>query len=665
MSPSSVSDNGRPAAPRSHRGGQRLPAALGPFVEAKLVIPRRLSGTLRRTRLLRQLRSAQDRPVISVVAPPGFGKTSLLAQWATENPGPVAWLTADNNDNDPVVFVSDLAAAIDRVEPLGPYVTSAIASATVSQRTVVGWLLQAMSQTPDHVRIAIDDAHRITARACLDVLAELITHLPAGSPGLRRRACQIRLPFTRWRATGSVLEIGPAELAMDEHEAAGLGHELGLRLPTETAAELMRQTQGWPALLALATLGARTSARDSRSIERGSDQLVADYLRSEVLEGRSKAQIAFMTRTSILERLIGIAVRRRGGRERSTEIRAAPGRLDPPGRRVLAEPTGITRCCGTSSTRARRPRARRVSRRSIGAPRRGTSENGAIESAVDHAFAAGRSSTSPQLSSATTGTSITGPAVARRSRRGPRRFRRCSSRHAHGSPCWRHGRSSPLAMSPRRCASRMSPNEDVRGQAARRHRLLRGRAGDAPSSHGPRGAADALANATRAVELEGGRRRLARLRALAAGRRASHARATGQGADAAFADAHRRCPGGRPRCDPLLPARASRPRGHRAGRLGRRRCPDRRERGDRARAATVDDYLSAIPSRAVRIRLAIERGDSRGARYDLARATSLRPFLTAALPAAVRSSCLLAFARAHLAVDDPAGARALSCRRAP
>ena len=89
-------------------------------VEARFVVPRRHVGTLRRTRLLRQLRSARDRPVISIVAPPGYGKTSLLVQWATEDSRPVAWLTADDSDNDPVVFLTDLALAIDRIEPLGP-----------------------------------------------------------------------------------------------------------------------------------------------------------------------------------------------------------------------------------------------------------------------------------------------------------------------------------------------------------------------------------------------------------------------------------------------------------------------------------------------------------------------------------------------------------------
>ncbi len=123
--------------------------------------------------------------------------------------GPVAWLTADDSDNDPVVFLTDLATAVDRRVPLGAEVFSAIAADTVSHRTVVGRLLAAMSRPPEPVRIAIDDAHRITSRASLDILAELIEHLPEESQVAVAGRTRIRLPFARWRAEGSLLEIGP------------------------------------------------------------------------------------------------------------------------------------------------------------------------------------------------------------------------------------------------------------------------------------------------------------------------------------------------------------------------------------------------------------------------------------------------------------------------
>ena len=127
-------------------GGEIAASLLDPLLEARLVVPRQHVGTLRRTRLLRQLRSAGDRPVVLMVAPPGYGKSSLLVQWATEGVGPVAWLTAHDTDNDPVVFLTDLAAAIDRRAPLGADLFSAIAADTLSHRSVIGRLLAGMSR---------------------------------------------------------------------------------------------------------------------------------------------------------------------------------------------------------------------------------------------------------------------------------------------------------------------------------------------------------------------------------------------------------------------------------------------------------------------------------------------------------------------------------------
>ena len=245
-------DAGRGVDPLAAPGS--LPRGL---LEAKLLVPRRHSGMVRRTRLLRQLRSAQDRPVISIVAPPGYGKTSLVVQMSAEDPRSVAWLTADDADNDPVVFLTYLAAAINRLTPLDPDIYEAIVSGAVSNRAVVGRLLEALSRHP--VLVAIDDAHRITAQACLDPLAELIIHLPATSQVVLAAREPIELPFARWRADGSLLEIGPGELAMDEGEVAGLNRG-GLLLSADVIRELTRQTGGWPALIALATLGARRSA---------------------------------------------------------------------------------------------------------------------------------------------------------------------------------------------------------------------------------------------------------------------------------------------------------------------------------------------------------------------------------------------------------------------
>ena len=63
-----------------------------------------------------------------MVAPPGYGKTTLMAQWAERIGSRVAWVSCDDGDNDPVVLLSALAVALDRIEPIDPAIFSALAS---------------------------------------------------------------------------------------------------------------------------------------------------------------------------------------------------------------------------------------------------------------------------------------------------------------------------------------------------------------------------------------------------------------------------------------------------------------------------------------------------------------------------------------------------------
>jgi LuxR family maltose regulon positive regulatory protein len=625
------------------------------LLEAKLLIPRSHRGTVRRTRLLRQLRSARNRPVVAILAPPGYGKTSLLAQWASQDPRSVAWLTADGGDNDPVVLLTYLAAAIDRLVPLDPDIFDAIASPAVSNRAVVGRLLAALSGPTQPIRVAIDDVHRITDRACLDALAELITYLPEASQVAIAGRDPVALPFARWRAEGSVLEIGPGDLAMDEPEAAGLGRQLGLALSAEATTQLTRQTEGWPALLALATLGTRRSPGPDPRIDAGRDRLIADYLRSELLEGRSRAEIAFLTRTSIPERLSGplcdVILDRRG----SAGILAGLARST-----LLVDEYGgsyryhtLLRDFLRGELEAREPE------RVAGLHQRAAAwyeANGALDLAVDHACA----SADLDLAAALMG-------------RGMLRYH-WSGRRATVR-AWL-GRIGDNALEERPWLAVLAAWEELAdGDVASTVHLAdiaeRGTfAGLPPDGTASfesgramlratmvrRGADDALANAARAVELEaaGSPWRDFALWNLAVARLMT---GDEDGADAALADG-------------IAAARSARNIGLCYCLLGHRAllAVDRQdwtaagafaeESDEIAVAANLDGYLSGAPARAGHARIAVQRGDIASARRDLAQAISLRPLMTAAAPA-VSVLSLLGFARAHLAVGDPAGARTL------
>ena len=655
MRPSTSAIDGDDTQTQDFARGASALELLDPLREARFVAPHRHVGTLRRSRLLDQLGSVTDRPIVSIVAPPGFGKTSLLVQWATEGSQPAAWLTVDDTDNDPVVFLTDLALAIDRVAPLDTALFTGIASSTMSHLTVVGRLLAGMSRPDEPVRIGIDDGHRITARLCLDVLAELVSNLPDGTQVAIAGRTRIRLPFGRWRADGSLLEIGPDELAIDEREAVGFGRELGLRLPAGTATRLTRETEGWPALLALAMRRAATSGSDPATIGASRDHLVEGYLRSEVLERRSAPEIAFLTRTSILEHLTAplcdAVMDRHGSIDVLQDLAGSTLLMDEYG--------GSYRCHTLLRDFLRRELAVREPEEVTALHRRAAAwyqANGAIAPAVDHAFAADDLDLVAVL---------VGSGFAQYHWSGHRATIRAWARRLGADALEAHPWLAVLAAWEEIAAGDVAATMRFADVAERG--TFAGRPPDGTASFEAgrsmlragmvsRGAEDALSNATRAVDLEGG---LGSWRDFALWQLAVARLTVGDraGADAAFADG--------------IAAAASSHHvarwycllGHRAllaaeGGAWETARTLVEESGAIDPAPQIDGYLSSIPSRVVRIRLLIHGGEIAAARRELARAASLRPLLSAAAPAAA-VQLLLAFARAHVAIDDPAGARAL------
>ena len=148
--------------------------------ESKLRPPAGRPGIVARTGLIDQLSSADNPGVLSVVAPAGYGKTTLLAQWAKRWHPRVAWVSADRRDNDPAVLMTYLAIAIDRVEPIPPAVLRAL-SLPGPVIAVVPSLVSAIASMHQPVALVLDHAEAITNRECIDTITELALTLPAGS----------------------------------------------------------------------------------------------------------------------------------------------------------------------------------------------------------------------------------------------------------------------------------------------------------------------------------------------------------------------------------------------------------------------------------------------------------------------------------------------------
>ena len=200
------------------------------LVEAKLAGPSIRPGTVAKTDVIADL-CASRAPLVTVIAPAGYGKTTFLARLAEADPRPFAWVALDSRDDDTVVLLRYVAAAMHRLEPLPPEVFEGLSGGGGS-----GWtervvrLGNALAAREQPFVLAFDDLHAIVNTSCLDVLAELLESVPAGSQIAVASREEPALPLGRLRAHGRLHELGPAELRLDEREAELLLRAAGIEL---------------------------------------------------------------------------------------------------------------------------------------------------------------------------------------------------------------------------------------------------------------------------------------------------------------------------------------------------------------------------------------------------------------------------------------------------
>ncbi|MCU7724450.1 LuxR C-terminal-related transcriptional regulator [Actinoplanes sp. KI2] len=285
-----------------------IPNRFSDLTLSKLLPPPVRAGTVRRQALLEQLVEADPRRIVSVVAPAGYGKTTLLSQWAERHDQAFAWVSVDEADNDPKVLLTYIAEALNAVEPLGPRVFDALASPTSSiPGTVVPRLASAFASMSRPAVLVLDDVHLLDDRTCRDALSVLAENVPDGSRLVLAGRTSPPLRIARLRAEGRVLEIGVAELSLTVAEAGSLLHEAGTTLRSDEVVALYGRTEGWPVGLYLAALCLRAGGSFDRAVASfgGDDLVVSQYIESEFLDRISRRQRQFLTRAAALDRMSG------------------------------------------------------------------------------------------------------------------------------------------------------------------------------------------------------------------------------------------------------------------------------------------------------------------------------------------------------------------------
>ncbi len=265
-------------------------------------------GSVARTDAQDRLAESLAAKLVLVVAPAGWGKTSLLRDWwAASDSSSRAWLSVQPAHNDPARFWSDVIEAIGTASPGFGAAMQAVAGPA---QTGVDPLISELAQIPGRVTLVLDDFHVISDPGVLECFGYLIENLPPSVGLVVAARSDPPVPLARLRVRGEMAEIRPDVLAFSDAEAARLlAGTLDLTLSPEHVHALRDRTEGWAAGLYLAGLALRERHGDdpgelARAFT-GDERHIADYLATEVLGSLPPAIRSFLLRTCVLDRLCG------------------------------------------------------------------------------------------------------------------------------------------------------------------------------------------------------------------------------------------------------------------------------------------------------------------------------------------------------------------------
>src|SRR5215217_8194478 len=288
--------------------------AADPLVSTKLRPSQARPKLVARPRLIESLARESGRRLTLLSAPAGFGKTTLLNEWAksrADGESYVAWLSLDERDNDPTRFLSYLIAALRRTgeEGFGEGVLAALSSPEPPwMEAVLGTLINELADLPGEVDIILDDYHAIDSESVHRIVSFLLEHLPGSTHLVISSRIDPPLPLARLRSRGQMTELHAADLRFTSEEAAAfLRDVMGLDLSADDVSALEGVTEGWIAALHLAALS-MIERKDVSGFIRsfsGGHRDVFDFLAEEVLERQPEEVREFLLKTSVLERMGG------------------------------------------------------------------------------------------------------------------------------------------------------------------------------------------------------------------------------------------------------------------------------------------------------------------------------------------------------------------------
>ena len=299
--------------PSEQRGEKQRPGLQAPvkpdiaILKTKLFMPTCPDRLVERTRLASELAVAATKGLTVILAPAGFGKSTLATQWARNSGQPVSWLSLDEDDNDPSRFLVYLVAAIATSIPgIGAETIEMLKSArSMPKRGILASLIGDIEASGKNFALILDDCQFIKDREVAELLSLLVERIPGNLSLILLSRADPALPLARLRAQGKLTELRSDDLRFTEKESSELFDLYsGRDLSRDEKALLTEKTEGWIAGLKLAALSLRGSS-DVRAFVRdfsGSNRYILDYLMEEVFDRLGEATRGFLLASSIVER---------------------------------------------------------------------------------------------------------------------------------------------------------------------------------------------------------------------------------------------------------------------------------------------------------------------------------------------------------------------------
>jgi LuxR family maltose regulon positive regulatory protein len=279
-------------------------------IATKLFRPNPRHQTVERTRLHILLRQGRTLPLTLVVAPAGWGKSTLVADWLGQDEVAAGWVSLDAGDDDPKRFWRCLLLAAGQVAPAAAAAALRRLDAAGSDvlRDVLPAFINELTLSDAPLVLVLDDYHLVTSAQVHATVAALLDRCPPQLHLLLITRADPPLQMSRLRVRGELAELRAEDLRFSLAEALEFfGNQLGTGLSERDVHRLLERTEGWAAGLQLAALRLRDRADPSAFVDRftGADWHIVNYLGEEVLTSLPPRVREFLLVTSVLNRMCG------------------------------------------------------------------------------------------------------------------------------------------------------------------------------------------------------------------------------------------------------------------------------------------------------------------------------------------------------------------------